>query len=59
MDKYKYIQATDEIQKEVTTVQTVTTSFKQYENELETLIAQRDAIQTKIDELDAIIALKV
>ena len=56
--KYKYIEKTDEIEKEVTEVKKVNIPYKQFENELETLTVERDALQVRIDELKAIIKLK-
>ena len=56
-DTFKYLSATDEIEK--STAVKVVVPFKQYENELATLIAQRDGLQVKIDELQAVVNLKV
>ena len=58
MINYKYIKETDEIEKEVTEITKVNIPFTQFENELNTLIVERDALQVRIDELEAIVKLK-
>lgn len=55
---YIYLKDTDEVEKQVTQVTAVKTPFSQYENELATLIAQRDALQSRIDELESVVKLK-